>query len=48
MQYVDFGNKNVTSIEIYDQKLNKKPSDRDQLIEPDISGFREVKHDTSK
>jgi hypothetical protein len=33
---------NATSLVLYDQKYNEKPNDRDQLIEPDLSGFHAI------
>lgn len=30
------------SVVPYDQKFNEKPGDRDQLIEPDLSGFHQI------
>jgi hypothetical protein len=40
VQYVYLGDKEVNSVALYEQKINEQPSDRDQLIEPDLSGFR--------
>jgi hypothetical protein len=40
-QYVA-ASRDYRSIELYDQKINEKPSDREQLIEPDLSGFGEI------
>jgi hypothetical protein len=30
------------SVVLYDAKINEKPSDRDQLLKPDLSAFREL------